>query len=38
VREIVREQLKKRNFVERFESALPRDGGEGVTVAYFKDD
>jgi DNA mismatch repair protein MutS2 len=38
LREIVREQLKKRNFVERFESALPRDGGEGVTVAYFKDD
>jgi len=38
LREIVREQLKKRKFVERFETALPRDGGGGVTVAYFKDD
>lgn len=38
LREIVREQLKKRKFVERFETALPRDGGDGVTVAYFKDD
>jgi DNA mismatch repair protein MutS2 len=37
LREIVREELKKRKFVERFETARPRDGGEGVTVAYFKD-
>jgi DNA mismatch repair protein MutS2 len=35
LREMVREELKRREFVERYEEAQPHEGGEGVTVAFF---
>jgi len=38
VRDMVREELQKRNYIERFETAEDHQGGEGVTVAYFKHD
>ena len=37
LREIVAQELKKRKYIERFEMALPHEGGEGVTVAFFLD-
>lgn len=37
LRELVREELKKRPYVERFEEAQSYEGGEGVTVAFFLD-
>ncbi len=38
LREMVHKELKKRNYVQRFAFADPNQGGEGVTVAYFKED
>lgn len=37
LRDMVRNELKKRKYVERYDYAMPHEGGEGVTVAYFKD-
>ncbi|MEX1248276.1 MAG: Smr/MutS family protein, partial [Anaerolineales bacterium] len=37
LREMVRNELKKRKYIERYDYAMPHEGGEGVTVAYFKD-
>ena len=34
LRQVVREYLAKTRLVDRFELADPRDGGEGVTVAW----
>ncbi len=34
LRQVVREYLATSGFVERFEPADPREGGDGVTVAY----
>ncbi|MCW5875266.1 MAG: endonuclease MutS2 [Anaerolineales bacterium] len=36
LRDMVRKELGKRNYVERYDYALPHEGGEGVTVAYFR--
>lgn len=36
LREAIRECLKKEAMIERFEDALPYDGGHGVTVAHLK--
>jgi DNA mismatch repair protein MutS2 len=36
LRDMVRKELKKRDYVERYDFAMPHEGGEGVTVAYFK--
>lgn len=36
LREIVHEELRKRSYVDRFETALPHEGGEGVTVVFFE--
>jgi DNA mismatch repair protein MutS2 len=36
LRDMVRRELKKREYVERYDFAMPHEGGEGVTVAYFK--
>jgi dsDNA-specific endonuclease/ATPase MutS2 len=33
---MVRKELKKREYVERYDFAMPHEGGEGVTVAYFR--
>ncbi len=38
LRDMVRNELKKRSYVERYDFADPHEGGEGVTVAYFKED
>jgi len=38
LRDMVREELQKRSYIERFETAEDHQGGEGVTVAYFKHD
>ncbi len=37
LREMVRKELGKRKYIERFDYAAPHEGGEGVTVAYFKE-
>lgn len=37
LREVVHKELKQRKYVERFEFASDNQGGEGVTVVYFKD-
>ena len=37
LREIVAQELKKRKYIDHFEMALPHEGGEGVTVAFFLD-
>lgn len=37
LREMVRKELDKRKYIERYETADPSLGGDGVTVAYFKD-
>lgn len=37
LREMVRNELKKRKYIERFDFAMPHEGGEGVTVAYFRE-
>lgn len=37
LRDMVRKELDKRDYVTRYAYALPHEGGEGVTVAYFKD-
>ena len=37
LRQMVREELKKRAYVDRFEEAQPQEGGEGVTLVYFLD-
>jgi DNA mismatch repair protein MutS2 len=37
LRDMVRKELDKRNYVTRYTYALPHEGGEGVTVAYFED-
>ncbi|MEX2144102.1 MAG: endonuclease MutS2 [Anaerolineales bacterium] len=37
LREMVRKELGKRNFIERFDYAAAHEGGEGVTVVYFKE-
>lgn len=36
LREMVRNELRKREYVERYDFAMPHEGGEGVTVAYFR--
>ena len=36
LRELVRGELGKRDYVERYEEAQPNEGGEGVTVVFFK--
>lgn len=36
IRDVVRNELKKRSYVDRFEFAPDNQGGEGVTVVYFK--
>jgi DNA mismatch repair protein MutS2 len=38
LRDMVRNELKKRPYVERYDFADPHEGGEGVTVAFFKED
>jgi DNA mismatch repair protein MutS2 len=38
LREMVRTELKKRSYIDRHETADDREGGEGVTVVYFKND
>jgi len=38
LREMVHKELKKRDYVQRFAFADSNQGGEGVTVAYFKED
>lgn len=38
LREMVHKELKKRDYVQRFTFADSNQGGEGVTVAYFKED
>jgi len=37
LREMVRKELRKRMYIERFDFAAPHEGGEGVTVAFFKE-
>jgi DNA mismatch repair protein MutS2 len=37
LRDMVRKELDRRNYVTRYDYAQPHEGGEGVTVAYFKD-
>ncbi len=37
LRDMVRKELSKRKYIQRYDYALPAEGGEGVTVAYFKD-
>ena len=37
LRDAVRDYLKKDRRVERFEDAVPYEGGHGVTVAYLKE-
>ncbi|MEX2160692.1 MAG: endonuclease MutS2 [Anaerolineales bacterium] len=37
LREMVRSELKKRKYIDRYDTAMPHEGGEGVTVAYFKE-
>ena len=36
LREVVRRELAQRKYVERYETAPDNQGGEGVTVVYFK--
>ncbi|UYN92530.1 MAG: endonuclease MutS2 [Anaerolineales bacterium] len=36
LREMARDMLRKREYVERYIFANPHEGGEGVTIAYFK--
>ncbi|MDH3944134.1 MAG: endonuclease MutS2, partial [Anaerolineae bacterium] len=36
LKEAVRKELSKRKEVERYETGGPREGGDGVTVAFFK--
>lgn len=36
MREVVRTELKKRSYVDRYDFAPDNQGGEGVTVVYFK--
>lgn len=36
LREMVQDELQRREYVERYEEAQPHEGGEGVTVAFFK--
>lgn len=36
LREMARDMLRKREYVERFNFATSHEGGEGVTIAYFK--
>lgn len=37
LRDMVRRELNQRKYIESYDYALPHEGGEGVTVAYFKD-
>ena len=37
LRELVRKELRKRKYIKSFDFAVPHEGGEGVTVAYFKE-
>jgi len=37
LRKLVREELRKRSFIDRYEEAQPHEGGEGVTIAFFLD-
>ncbi|HKY78745.1 MAG TPA: endonuclease MutS2 [Anaerolineales bacterium] len=37
LREMVRKELRKRKYIERFDYAAAHEGGEGVTVAVFKE-
>jgi DNA mismatch repair protein MutS2 len=37
LREMVRKELRKRKYIQRFDYAAAHEGGEGVTVAYFKE-
>jgi DNA mismatch repair protein MutS2 len=37
LRDMVRKELDKRKYVTRYDYALPHEGGEGVTVAYFSE-
>jgi DNA mismatch repair protein MutS2 len=37
LRDMVRNELRKREYVERYDFAMPHEGGEGVTVAYFRE-
>ncbi|MEZ4632438.1 MAG: endonuclease MutS2 [Deinococcales bacterium] len=36
LREAIRDYLKNERFIERYEDAVPYEGGHGVTVAYFR--
>jgi len=36
LREMARDMLRKRDYVERYNFANSHEGGEGVTIAYFK--
>jgi DNA mismatch repair protein MutS2 len=36
LRDMVRRELNQRKYIERYDYALPHEGGEGVTVAFFK--
>jgi DNA mismatch repair protein MutS2 len=36
LREMVRKELNKRDYIERYQTADGHEGGEGVTVAFFK--
>jgi len=38
LRQVVRESLSKNQYVDRWESGIEREGGEGVTVAFIKID
>ncbi|PKN84467.1 MAG: endonuclease MutS2 [Chloroflexi bacterium HGW-Chloroflexi-8] len=38
LRQVIRESLSKSSFVERWESGTDREGGEGVTVAFMRND
>lgn len=36
LREMARDMLRKRDYIEHYDFANPHEGGEGVTVAYFR--
>lgn len=38
LRQVVREALSKNQYIDRWESGVEREGGEGVTVAFLKGD
>ena len=38
LRQVVRDALSKNQYVDRWESGVEREGGEGVTIAFIKND